>query len=103
MKTLTALRSDDTGDEASDDDGYFSRQDRGFPDEEISAVIDVSDHLERKVAALRAHRSQIPNDWFLLTVPEEVRRTFFGTESYLRLYSSVESALPETDLFAGLR
>ncbi|MEX0946311.1 MAG: PIG-L family deacetylase [Acidimicrobiia bacterium] len=103
MKTLTALRADDSGDEASDDDGYFARQDRGFPDEEISAVIDVGDHLERKVAALRAHRSQIPNDWFLLTVPEEVRQTFFGTESYIRLFSSVESALPETDLFAGLR
>ena len=63
----------------------------------------MSDYLDRKVAALRAHRSQIPNDWFLLTVSDEVRREFFGTESFLRLFSSVESQLPETDLFSGLR
>ena len=104
MKAITALRSDDdAAEEDADDDSYFSRQDRGFPDEEISAIIDVSDYLDRKVAALRAHRSQIPNDWFLLTVPDEVRREFFGTESFVRLFSSVESQLPETDLFSGLR
>jgi N-acetyl-1-D-myo-inositol-2-amino-2-deoxy-alpha-D-glucopyranoside deacetylase len=104
MKAITALRTDDdAAEEDADDKSYFSRQDRGFPDEEISAIIDVSDYLDRKVAALRAHRSQIPNDWFLLTVPDDVRRQFFGTESFLRLFSSVESRLPETDLFAGLR
>jgi LmbE family N-acetylglucosaminyl deacetylase len=103
MKAITALRADDGEEEAEDDGSYFSRPDRGFPDEEISAIIDVTDYLDRKVAALRAHRSQIPNDWFLLTVPDDVRRQFFGTESFLRLFSSVESPLPETDLFSGLR
>ena len=103
MKVISARRDNDATDEETDDDSYFARQDRGFPDEEISAVIDVSDYLDRKVAALRAHRSQIPNDWFLLTVPDEVRREFFGTESFLRLFSSVDSQLPETDLFSGLR
>ena len=106
MKAITALRADDDAgedDAADDDDSYFSRPDRGFPDEEISAIIDVTDYLDRKVAALRAHRTQIPNDWFLLTVPDEVRREFFGTESFVRLFSTVESHLPETDLFSGLR
>ena len=36
-------------------------------------------------------------------VPEAERSEVYGTETFVRVFSSVESALPETDLFAGLR
>ncbi|HKX74536.1 MAG TPA: PIG-L family deacetylase [Acidimicrobiia bacterium] len=86
-----------------DGDSYLTRADRGFPDEELSAEIDVSEYVDLKLAALRAHRSQIPDDWFALTVPEEDRRAWFGRETFLRLFSAVPTPHPESDLFAGLR
>lgn len=75
----------------------------GTPDEDVTAWIDVGDHVDAKLAALRAHRSQIPEDWFLLTVPDEARPELLGREAYLRVFSRVDSPAPETDLFAGLR
>jgi LmbE family N-acetylglucosaminyl deacetylase len=99
MKALTP-----PGDEADPDDGtYLERRNRGFPDEEISAIIDVDAYIDRKLAALKAHRSQIPDDWFIFQVPEPVRQSFLGVETFLRVFSTVEVPLPEADLFAGLR
>jgi len=99
MRVLNQMRADAD----PDDESYLARLERGFPDDELSAVIDVEDFVEAKTAALRAHRSQIPDDWFGMSVPDEARRAWFGTESFVRIFSSVESPLPETDLFAGLR
>ena len=84
-------------------DEYLWRTQRGFPDEEISAAVDVSEFVSLKMQALQAHRTQIPDDWLLLKVPEEERADVFGTESFVRVFSNVDSDLPETDLFAGLR
>lgn len=84
-------------------DEYLWRSQRGFPDEEISTVVDVSEFVGLKLEALQAHRTQIPADWLAFKVPEEERIDVYGTESFVRVFSSVESALPETDLFAGLR
>ena len=56
-----------------------------------------------KTEALQAHRTQIPDDWLLFRVPEEERFEVYGTETFVRVFSSVESALPEDDLFTGLR
>jgi LmbE family N-acetylglucosaminyl deacetylase len=75
----------------------------GTPDEHIHAWVDVSDRIDQKMAALRAHRSQIPDDWFLLTVPEEQRPMMMGRESFVRVFSRVATTESETDLFQGLR
>jgi LmbE family N-acetylglucosaminyl deacetylase len=99
MRALNQMRAEAN----PDDESYLTRVDRGFPDEELSAIIDVADYVDLKVAALRAHRTQIPDDWFAMSVPEEARRAWFGIESFLRLFSGVDSPLPESDLFAGLR
>jgi LmbE family N-acetylglucosaminyl deacetylase len=86
-----------------EDEEYLWRSQRGYPDEEISAVVDVGEFVDLKFQALQAHRTQIPADWPLLKVPLEDRREVFGNESFLRIFSSIESPLPESDLFAGLR
>jgi LmbE family N-acetylglucosaminyl deacetylase len=78
-------------------------ENRGIPDSEVSAIIDVSDFANLKIEALKAHRSQIPADWMMLRVPEEARSDVFGNEIFQRVFSTVDSPLPETDLFAGLR
>lgn len=86
-----------------EDEEYLWRSQRGYPDEEISAVVDVGEFVDLKFQALQAHRTQIPADWPLLKVPEADRREVFGKESFLRIFSSIESPLPESDIFAGLR
>jgi LmbE family N-acetylglucosaminyl deacetylase len=82
---------------------YELMQQSGTPDEEVSVWVDVVDYLDRKEQALRAHRSQIPEDWGFLRIPAEERPEMMGKEAYIRIFSRVNTQLPETDLFAGLR
>jgi LmbE family N-acetylglucosaminyl deacetylase len=89
--------------ENPDDEDARWWENRGIPDDEITTVIDVRDEVDRKLAALRAHRTQIPPDWFLLRVPPEGQHEMMGFESFLRIFSTVSSSFPEDDLFAGLR
>lgn len=76
----------------------------GTPDELITTVVDVSEHLAQKMAALRAHRSQVGEDSFFLNMPDELNLLAFGTESFVRHGSDVAAGDGvETDLFAALR
>ncbi len=75
----------------------------GTPDEDIHIWIDVTDRMDQKVRALRAHRTQIPDDWFLLTIPEELRTQMLGREAFVRVFSRVQVPDRESDLFTGLR
>jgi mycothiol S-conjugate amidase len=87
----------------SDDADYLRRRRRGYPDDEVSTTIDITPQLEAKFEAIAAHRTQIPSDWLFMRVPEAERPAMFGTETFVRIYSAVDSPVPETDLFAGLR
>lgn len=75
----------------------------GTPDETITTWIDVRDYFGLKEDAWRAHRTQIPDDWFFFLVPEEIRPELFGRETFVRVFSDVETPAREDDLFAGLR
>jgi len=74
----------------------------GSPDEQIAATVDVSPVLDRKMAALRAHRSQLAPSSFFLNMPADITTVAFGAEWFLRQRSDVTVAGPEDDLFAGL-
>jgi LmbE family N-acetylglucosaminyl deacetylase len=50
---------------------------------EITTRVDVSDHVMAKRQAMRCHRSQIPDDTFWLTMPEEQFRMAFCEEQYI--------------------
>lgn len=69
----------------------------GVPDEIVSVWVDVVDHLETKLEALRAHRTQIPPDWFMLTIPDEVKPEVLGQEAFVRVFGP--GSVGETDLF----
>ncbi len=84
-------------------DEYQRLLNAGTPDEEITAWLDVRDHLARKVEAIRAHRTQISDDWFLLALPEEMLPEVLGREAFMRVSSRVPAPDREHDLFTGLR
>ena len=75
------------------------------PDSALAAVVDASDHIEAKMAALRAHATQITTDGPFFALSNNVGATAFGRE-YYRLAKGVRGELGpeglETDLFAGL-
>ena len=73
----------------------------GTADELITTTIDTTSVIDRKLAALAAHRSQTersPNMRF-----PEVFREVFGVETFVRVHDRTSSSVPEVDLFAGLR
>jgi N-acetyl-1-D-myo-inositol-2-amino-2-deoxy-alpha-D-glucopyranoside deacetylase len=72
------------------------------PDDWVTTVINCRDQLGRKREALRAHRSQLTEEFALLSVPDEVLRDFFPNEHFQLVVSRVPTSLPETDVFSGL-
>jgi len=77
--------------------------DSGTMEEHISTFVDVAPWFDRKWAAILAHRTQIAETGWLLTIPEEVRRRAFSREAFIRVFSRVASPEDAPDLFAGLR
>lgn len=58
--------------------------DFGSPASIITTAVDVSAHLATKRAAMVAHASQITEDSFFLTMPEEAFAAAFGQEWFIR-------------------
>ncbi len=69
----------------------------------ITTRVPVADWFERRDAALLAHATQVdPNGWFF-AVPLDLQREVWPTEDFELARSLVDSAIPEDDLFAGIR
>ncbi len=75
------------------------------PDELLSAAVDAQDHVDKKMAALAAHATQITLDGPFFALSNNVGSTAWGIE----YYRIVKGALGEvgddgleSDLFAGL-
>lgn len=74
----------------------------GTPDDQIGAVVDCSAVAGRKYASLAAHASQAENIFFLNLGPD-LFATVFRQEFFVRAQDRTGAAVPEHDLFAGLR
>jgi N-acetyl-1-D-myo-inositol-2-amino-2-deoxy-alpha-D-glucopyranoside deacetylase len=74
-------------------------------DENLSAVVDAQDHVEQKLAAMRAHATQITTDGPFFALSNNVGSIAWGLE-YFRIAKGERGELNEdgleTDLFAGL-
>ena len=68
----------------------------------ITTTIDIRPVLGRKRDALLTHASQIQDSWFS-KIPPGIAEEAFGRESFIRASDSTGAAVPEDDLFAGLR
>ncbi len=74
-------------------------------DEAITTRIDIRAYVGRRVAAMRAHRTQIAADGpfsALFGLPEASREPLMSTETFILRESRVPASRPELDLFAGL-
>ncbi|MFM8896737.1 MAG: mycothiol conjugate amidase Mca [Actinomycetales bacterium] len=69
----------------------------------ITTRIHAADWFEVRDAALQAHRTQIDpaSTWF--AVPRDLQRQVWPTEEFELARSRVVTAVPETDLFSGIR
>jgi N-acetyl-1-D-myo-inositol-2-amino-2-deoxy-alpha-D-glucopyranoside deacetylase len=76
----------------------------GEPDEIVTTQIDARDYLEAKIAAMRAHASQIAVDGWLFKLSNNIGQRAFGNEYYrlVRGTSGAPDGQRETDLFAGV-
>lgn len=78
------------------------RQKMAEYEQRITTTIDIRPVLGRKRDALFAHASQIQESWFS-KIPPEVAEAAFGREHFIRVRDTTGAAVPEDDLFAGLR
>ncbi len=84
-------------------EGFEFPDDFGVPEEQITAVVDVSSQVERKIKALEAHASQ-GDGIFFLRMPAEAQHRVFAHETFVRHINRVPAAADrEDDLFDGLR
>ncbi|MFF4976509.1 PIG-L family deacetylase [Streptomyces sp. NPDC001083] len=74
----------------------------GLPDDEITTWVDTTAFSGQKFDALAAHASQGENIFFL-KMGKERFGDLMGMETFVRVKDTTGAALPENDLFAGLR
>jgi N-acetyl-1-D-myo-inositol-2-amino-2-deoxy-alpha-D-glucopyranoside deacetylase len=78
----------------------------GTPDEEIAARVDAHEYADAKVAAMKAHASQIPPNSWLFSVAGNFGAEFMGVEYYQLVAGEKGPGAGryswEDDLFAGL-
>jgi len=83
----------------------------GVPDEQVTTEIDATEYLGAKLAAMRAHETQITMDGEFFALSNEFGHRVLGTEYYTQLAGAAGAAVPpgprgagvsyETDLFAN--
>ncbi|GAA2524808.1 mycothiol conjugate amidase Mca [Pilimelia columellifera] len=83
-------------------DNWFSdpTRDRG---PRVTTRVPCAEHFATRDDALRAHATQVDPDGFWFRAPLEVQARHWPTEDYELAKAAIETRLPETDLFAGLR
>ncbi len=97
--------------ESGDTSGFFGVEKAedlpfGVPDEQVTTAVDASEQLEAKVAAMRAHKTQIAVDGPFFALSNNIGQRAFGIEHYtLAKGERGPGSGPhgwEDDLFAGV-
>ncbi|MFI9641860.1 mycothiol conjugate amidase Mca [Micromonospora sp. NPDC051925] len=69
----------------------------------ITTRVECAEYFPVRDDALRAHATQVDPDGFWFHVPMELQQRVWPTEDFQLARSTVDSPLPESDLFAGVR
>jgi len=72
-------------------------------EDRVTTRVRVDDYFPVRDEALRAHRTQVDPDGMWFAVPLDMQRDLWPTEDYHLAISHVETQVPESDLFAGIR
>ena len=78
-------------------------EDRPDKGPRITTRVDCAEYFPVRDDALRAHATQIDPDGFFFQVPMEIQQRAWPTEDFELVKSLVQSPMPESDLFAGVR
>ncbi|PZF87411.1 mycothiol conjugate amidase Mca [Micromonospora deserti] len=78
-------------------------EDRPDKGPRITTRVECAEYFPVRDDALRAHATQVDPDGFWFHVPMELQQRAWPTEDYQLVRSMVDSPLPESDLFAGVR
>ncbi|SIR39358.1 mycothiol conjugate amidase Mca [Micromonospora avicenniae] len=70
---------------------------------QITTQVPCAQYFPVRDDALRAHATQVDPDGFFFRVPMEIQQSAWPTEDFHLARSLVESSMPESDLFAGVR
>ncbi len=79
---------------------WSDRDDRG---DKITTRVECGEFFEVRDNALRAHATQVDPDGFWFKIPLELQQKVWPTEDFELARSLVDSPVPESDLFAGIR
>jgi LmbE family N-acetylglucosaminyl deacetylase len=79
-----------------------SIEEMGLPDEDITTWVDITAYASQKFESLSAHASQSENIFFLRMGLENFTE-LMGVETFVRVHDTTGAAVPEADLFDGLR
>ncbi|MEV4533783.1 mycothiol conjugate amidase Mca [Asanoa sp. NPDC049518] len=79
---------------------WDSREDKG---DRVTTRVECGEYFETRDDALRAHATQVDPDGAWFRVPLDLQRKVWPTEDFELVKSLVDSPVPESDLFAGVR
>ncbi|MCW2136643.1 mycothiol S-conjugate amidase [Actinoplanes cyaneus] len=79
---------------------WSDRSDRG---DKITTRVECGEYFSVRDDALRAHATQVDPDGFWFHIPLEMQQKVWPTEDFELARSLVDSPVPESDLFAGIR
>jgi N-acetyl-1-D-myo-inositol-2-amino-2-deoxy-alpha-D-glucopyranoside deacetylase len=100
IEAMREIGSDFFGVDSADDIPF------AVPDEHITAKVDAMDHVEQKMAAMRAYVTQIALDGPFFELSDRLGPEVWGLEHYRLVKGEAGPVDPETgwesDLFAGL-
>lgn len=68
----------------------------------VTTQITCGDHFPQRDDALRAHATQIDPNGSFFAVPLDIQQKIWPTEEFELAKTRVRTAIPETDLFAGI-
>lgn len=89
------------GIESPFEEWWFERPDH---DHMITTRVDIDGWYQRRSDALLAHQTQVdPTSKFWFGLPDDVMAELNRQESFHLVWSKVDSQVPESDLFAGIR
>ncbi len=84
---------------------HIDAQSTEEPDMAPTTLVDVREYIPAMRAALLAHETQIPSDWFWLRLPDETLKTLMPYEEFTLVEDNTardQRPIPETNLFAGV-